>query len=155
MCMAAVHFARRGTSTRFDMIPAFANGFVDSIKRALLEASRGVASSHHFHNVRAGIANILSLLEYDEEIGAAADRLTETAANYLNRHDIVSTTTNEQERRADADRSVLPRTGLPLSAPRWSVPGRAPGFARLGWFEFRWRSYCRQDRQETKAPERG
>ena len=86
------------------MIPTFANDFVDSIKSALLEASSGIASSHHFHNVRAGIANILSLLEYDEEIGAAADRLTETAANYLNRHDIVSTTTTEQERRADADR---------------------------------------------------
>jgi hypothetical protein len=110
--MAAVHFERLGASTRFDMIPAFANGFVDLIKSALLEASRGVASSHHFHNVRAGIANILSLLEYDEEIGAAADRLTETAANYLNRHDIVSTTTTEQERRADADRFGIAQDAL-------------------------------------------
>ena len=94
------------------MIPTFANGFVDLIKRALLEASRGVASSHHFHNVRAGIANILSLLEYDDEIGAAADRLTETAANYLNRHDIVSTTTTEHERRSDADRFGIAQDAL-------------------------------------------
>jgi len=70
----------------------------------LLEASRGIASSHHLHNVRAGIANILSLLEYDDEIGNAANRLTETAANYLNRHDIASTTLTEPEKRADAER---------------------------------------------------
>jgi hypothetical protein len=86
------------------MAPTFTNDFVDLIKRTLLEASKGIASSHHLHNVRAGIANILSLLEYDAEIGAAADRLAQTAANYINRHDIVSTTTTEQQRRADADR---------------------------------------------------
>lgn len=54
------------------MAPTFTNGFVDLIKGVLSEASRGVASSHHFHNVRAGITNILSLLEYDPEIGKAA-----------------------------------------------------------------------------------
>jgi hypothetical protein len=89
---------------RFDMIPTFAESFVDLIERALLEASRGIASSHHLHNVRAGIANIVSLLEYDAEIGAAADRLTQTAASYINRHDTVSTTMTERERHADADR---------------------------------------------------
>jgi hypothetical protein len=86
------------------MAPTFTNGFVDLIKGVLSEASRGVASSHHFHNVRAGIANILSLLEYDAEIGEAANRLTQTAANYLNRHDIVSTTLTEHERCEDAHR---------------------------------------------------
>jgi hypothetical protein len=94
------------------MVPPFANGFVDLIKGALLEASRGIASSHHLHNVRAGIANILSLLEYDGEIGAAADRLTQAAANYLNGHDIVSTTATEQERRADADRFRVAQEAL-------------------------------------------
>jgi hypothetical protein len=86
------------------MIPTFTNDFVDLIKRTLLEASRGIASSHHLHNVRAGIANILSLLEYDAAIGAAADRLTQTAASYIDHHDILSPTMTEQERRADADR---------------------------------------------------
>jgi hypothetical protein len=86
------------------MIPTFANSFVDLIERVLLEASRGITSSHHLHNVRAGIANILSLLEDDAEIGAAADRLTQTAASYINRHDIVSKTMTELERCADADR---------------------------------------------------
>jgi hypothetical protein len=59
------------------MIPTFAESFVDLIEKALLEASRGIASLHHLHNVRGGITNILSLLEYDAEIGAAADRLTQ------------------------------------------------------------------------------
>jgi hypothetical protein len=86
------------------MIPTFANSFVDLIEGVLLEASRGIASSHHLHNVRAGIANILSLLEYDAEIGDAADRLTQTAASYINRHDIGPTTMTERERGADADR---------------------------------------------------
>jgi hypothetical protein len=94
------------------MIPTVANGFVDLIKSTLLEASRGIVSSHHFHNVRVGIANILSLLEHDDEIGAAADCLTQTAANYLNRHDIVSTTMAEQERRADADRFDIAQDAL-------------------------------------------
>jgi hypothetical protein len=94
------------------MIPTFANDFVDLIKRTLLEASRGSASSHHFHNVRAGIVNILSLLEYDDKIDAAADRLTQTAANYLNHHDIGSTTLTEQESRADADRLGIAQDAL-------------------------------------------
>ena len=86
------------------MIPTFAEGFVDLIEKALLDTSTGIASLHHLHNVRAGIANILSLLEYDAEIGAAADRLTQTATNYISRHDTVSTTMTERERRADAGR---------------------------------------------------
>lgn len=94
------------------MIPAFANGFVDLIKAALLDASKGIASSHHLHNVRAGIANILSLLEYDAEIGAAADRLAQTAASYINRHDAVSTTMTEHELRADADRLGIAQHAL-------------------------------------------
>lgn len=94
------------------MVPTFTAGFVDLIKRVLLEASKGVASSHHVHNVQAGIANILSLLQYDGEIGAAAERLTRTAANYLDRHDIASTTLTEQEKRADVDRFGLAQDAL-------------------------------------------
>ncbi|HYK78291.1 MAG TPA: hypothetical protein VEU95_01625 [Micropepsaceae bacterium] len=86
------------------MIPTFTAGFVGSIKRVLVEASKGIASSHHVHNVQAGIANVLSLLQHDDEINAAADRLSQTAADYLNRHGIASTTTIEQEKRADIDR---------------------------------------------------
>ena len=86
------------------MATAFTAGFLGSIKRVLVDASTGIASSHHVHNVQAGIANILSLLQYDDEIEAAAARLNQTAANYLNRHGIASTTTIEQERCADIDR---------------------------------------------------
>jgi hypothetical protein len=54
--------------------------------------------------VQAGIANVLSLLQHDDEINAAADRLSQAAADYLNRHGSASTTTIDQERRADIDR---------------------------------------------------
>ena len=94
------------------MIPPFTTSFVDLIKRVLLEASRGIASSHHLHNVGAGIANIRSLVEPDEEIDAAADRLTQSAASYLNRHDGGSTRMTEQERRADADRFRVAQNAL-------------------------------------------
>jgi len=94
------------------MAPTFTTGFVELIKGVLSEASSGIASSHHFHNVRAGIANILSLLEYDNEIGEAANRLTQTAADYLNRHDIPSVTLTDQERRADADRFGIVQDAL-------------------------------------------
>ena len=86
------------------MIPPFTTGFMDLIKRVLLEASRGVESSHHVHNIQVGVANIRALLKYDVEIDAAADRLTQMAALYLNRHNVAATTMTEQERRADADR---------------------------------------------------
>lgn len=94
------------------MAPTFTTAFVELIKGVLSEASKGIASSHHFHNVQAGIANILSLLEYDNAIGEAANRLTQTAANYLNQHDLASTTLSEQERRADADRLGLVQAAL-------------------------------------------
>jgi hypothetical protein len=116
------------------MAPTFTNGFVDLIKGVLLEASRGIASSHHFHNVRAGIANILSLLEYDNQIGEAADRLTETAASYLNRHDAASTTLTDHEVRADADRfgvvqEALAAFGASLERARPSSRVRALGLS--------------------------
>lgn len=94
------------------MVPAFANGFIDLIKGVIAEASKGIASSHHVHNVQSGIVNILSLLEHDEEISAAADRLGQTAANYLNRHGIVSATITDHERRADADRFGVAQEAL-------------------------------------------
>ena len=93
------------------MVPTFTAGFVDLIKRVLLEASKGIASSHHVHNVQAGIANILCLLQYDGEIGAAAERLTQTAANYLNRsadHRVHGDASDEKLARL---RSLAPVTG--------------------------------------------
>jgi hypothetical protein len=84
------------------VLPTFALGFLDLIATELREASEGIASSHHLHNVESGIANILDLLEFDPAIAGAAEHLARMAANYINRHDLVSVV--EQASQADADR---------------------------------------------------
>jgi hypothetical protein len=87
-----------------DMVPLFTLSFLDLIESELQRASKGLSSSHYLHNVRSGIANIVALIEYDDEIADAADHLIRMAAGYINRHNPVSITVTEQETRADADR---------------------------------------------------
>ena len=52
------------------MLSAHITSFFKLISAQLEETSRGAISSHHFHNVRCGIENILSLLEYNNEVVA-------------------------------------------------------------------------------------
>jgi hypothetical protein len=89
---------------RPDMVPTFTISFLDLIESELRRASKGLASSHYVHNIRSGIANIVDLIEYDDEIADAADHLTRMSASYINRHDAVSITVTELEAHADADR---------------------------------------------------
>jgi len=86
------------------MVPTFTLSFLDLIESVLGQASRGIASSHHLHNVRSGIANIIDLLQYDGEIADAAGHLIRVAASYIDRHDAISIAGTEQETDADADR---------------------------------------------------
>jgi hypothetical protein len=83
------------------MVPTFTLCFLDLIESELRQASKGVASSHHVHNVQSGIANIVDLLEYDGGIADAAGHLTRMAASYINRHNVA---VPEREADADADR---------------------------------------------------
>jgi hypothetical protein len=87
-----------------DMVPTFTLAFLELIESELQRASKGLISSHYLHNVGSGIANIVDLIEYDDEIADAADHLTRMAASYINRHDAVSVTGAEPDARADADR---------------------------------------------------
>ncbi len=48
------------------MLSAHITSFLKLIDTQLEETSRGVTSSHHFHNVQCGIENILSLLDYNK-----------------------------------------------------------------------------------------
>jgi hypothetical protein len=86
------------------MVPTFTLAFLELIESELQRASRGLASSHYLHNVQSGIANIVDLIEYDDEIADAADHLTRMAASYINRRGAVSVTATEREARGDADR---------------------------------------------------
>ena len=86
------------------MVPNFMLSFLDLIESELRRASKGLASCHYLHNVGSGIANIVDLIEYGDEIADAADHLTRMATSYINRHDAISVTVTEPEAHADADR---------------------------------------------------
>jgi hypothetical protein len=57
------------------MLSAHIASFFKLIGAQLEETSRGIPSIHHFHNVQCGIANILSLLEYNNNVLEKADQL--------------------------------------------------------------------------------
>jgi len=86
------------------MVPNFTLSFLDLIESELQRASNGLSSSHYLHNVRSGIANIVDLIQYDDEIADAADHLIRMAAGYINRHAAIAATADDPEARADADR---------------------------------------------------
>jgi hypothetical protein len=83
------------------MPSAHITDFLRLISAQLEETSRGVTSSHHFHNVQCGIENILSLLEYNKDVFEKADQLASRASNYISCHDPRNTDTDISE---DADR---------------------------------------------------
>jgi hypothetical protein len=72
------------------MLAAHAASFLKLINTVLEDISRGVASPHHLHNVRCGIENILSLLEYNNEVAEKADQLSRRACDYITYHDLSS-----------------------------------------------------------------
>jgi len=86
------------------MVPNFMLSFLDLIESELRRASKGLTSCHYLHNVGSGIANIVDLIEYDDEIADAADHLTRMAASYINRHDAATIPVTEPETHADTDR---------------------------------------------------
>jgi hypothetical protein len=69
------------------MLSAHITSFLKLIGTQLEETSRGMISIHHVHNVQCGIENILSLLEYNNEVAEKADQLLRRASNYITRHD--------------------------------------------------------------------
>src|ERR1700674_5741244 len=100
----APYTARSSAAMDFDMVPTFTLSFLDLMESELRRASKGLTSSHYLHNIRSGIANIVDLIEYDNDIAQAAGHLTRVATNYINRHDAISAAVTEPEARADADR---------------------------------------------------
>jgi hypothetical protein len=82
------------------MLSAHITSFLNLINAQLEETSRGISSSHHFHNVQCGIANILSLLKYSNDVGEKADQLSRTASSYIACHAVIT----EGDIAKDADR---------------------------------------------------
>jgi hypothetical protein len=86
------------------MLPAHLKSFLNLIFTQLEETSRGVASSHHFHNVQCGIENILALLERNNDVVEKADQLARQAANYITRHGLISSRMSDKDINEDAER---------------------------------------------------
>jgi len=86
------------------MLSAHITSFLKLISAQLEETSRGVISSHHFHNVQCGIENILSLIEYNNEVVQKADQLSLRASSYITRHDLISSNVSDGDVSEDANR---------------------------------------------------
>jgi hypothetical protein len=106
--------------------------FLKLISAQLEETSRGVASPHHFHNVRCGIENILSILQLNKEIVEKADRLSRSASDYITRHELISLKIGKETTGEDADR--LRATHEALASFCSAVENSQPNFraCRLG-----------------------
>ena len=86
------------------MLSAHIASFSKLIGAQLEETSRGIPSIHHFHNVQCEIANILSLLEYNNNVVEKADQLAIRASSYITRHDQISAKGRDGDISEDADR---------------------------------------------------
>ena len=86
------------------MLSAHIASFLKLINIQLEETSCGVTSSHHFHNVQCGIENILSLLEYNNDVVEKADQLSRRASSYITRHESISSKISDGDIIEDTDR---------------------------------------------------
>src|SRR6266540_6682777 len=102
------------------MLSAHITSFLKLIDTQLEETSRGVTSSHHFHNVQCGIENILSLLDYNNELVDRADQLSRRAFNYITRHDLISSKISDRDQRGCRSPARYSRSGC-----RFPPRGRA------------------------------
>jgi hypothetical protein len=86
------------------MLSAHVASFLKLISAQLEETSQGESNIHHFHNVRCGIENILSLLECNDDVVEKADQLARRASNYIMRHDLISSKGGDGDISEDTDR---------------------------------------------------
>jgi hypothetical protein len=114
------------------MLSAHIASFLKLISTQLEETSCGINSSHHFHNVQCGIENILSLLEYNNDVVEKADQLSRRASNYITRHNLISSKLSSRDISEDADR--LRDTYEALAGFRLAVENSRPSsrVRRLG-----------------------
>jgi hypothetical protein len=86
------------------MLNAHTTSFLSLINTTLDDITRGVASPHHLHNVHCGIENIMSLLEYNNDVVEKADQLSRQARDYIRQYDLVASTNGNGMSGAGVDR---------------------------------------------------
>jgi hypothetical protein len=94
------------------MVAAHTASFVRLIDTVLEDVARGVASSHHLHNVRCGIENILALLEYNGEVDEKADQLSCRAREYIASRDLLISNMSDETSGEDVNRLRIVREAL-------------------------------------------
>src|ERR1700704_776866 len=94
------------------MVAAHTASFLKLINTVLEDISCGVASPHHLHNVRCGIENILSLLEYNKEVAEKADQLSRRACDYITYHDLSTSKIGDGAIGEEIDRLRIVREAL-------------------------------------------
>ena len=95
------------------MLAAHIGSFLKFIGTELDETSCGTISIHHFHNVQCGIENILSLLEFNNDVIEKADQLSRAASNYITHHDdLISPNVGDGETSEDTNRLHVVREAL-------------------------------------------
>ena len=93
------------------MLAAHTASFLKLIDTVLDDISRGVASTHHLHNVHCGIENILALLEYNNELVEKADQLSRRAGDYIIYDSLVTSKVRDRTIE-DVDRLRIAREAL-------------------------------------------
>ena len=88
------------------MLSAHITSFLKLIRAQFEETCRGVTSPHHFHNVQCGIENILSLLEYNNDVIESADRLSRRASSYITGHELISSKVSDVSEDAERLRAA-------------------------------------------------
>src|SRR4051795_1902062 len=117
------------------MLSAHIASFLKLIGAQLEETSRGLHSIHHVHNIDCGIANILSLLEPNNEVAQKADQLSRKASSYISRHDPASAGVSDGDGMKTPIVSTLLKRPSPVSVLRSSAVARTPEFTHLAWHE--------------------
>jgi hypothetical protein len=120
------------------MLSAHISSFLKFISAELEETSRGTISIHHFHNVQCGIANILSLLEYNNDVAEKADQLSRRASAYITQHDLISSNIRDGDASEDADR--LRAAHEALASFRFALEQSKPN-SRVRTLGLAWRAW--------------
>jgi hypothetical protein len=94
------------------MLATYTVSFLKLIDTVLDDVSRGVASSHHLHNVRCGIENILALLECSNELVEKADQLSHRAGDYIAYRGLTASEMSDRTIGEDVDRLRTAREAL-------------------------------------------
>ena len=94
------------------MLSKHVASLIGLIHAQIEETSRGLANSHHVHNVQCGIENIVSLLEPSKVLTDTSAQLYQLARSYIAHHDPIASNMNAVAISEDAARLCAAQAAL-------------------------------------------